>query len=411
MILDNIVSQHAEEAAFLWLLRDSAVSAPHYLLSDIAEHEARIDAHLDGLRVAGESGWKHCEAQLSHAESGEVFTAAYIALDGSLVDKLELVLEVVHAEPTTARGFISALGWVDKAKLQGHVVNWLKSDDSLLRLIGLSACAIKRVDGGYYLTKALDDADANVRARALRSVGEIRRPEMHKKLQEHLQEEDESCRFWAAWSAAMMGDESGVGTLVKFAEENTPYTKQALELLMRCMNSAEAVSLLRALSQKQAVAREVVQASGFFGDSASIPWLIEKMKTPELAQVAGEAFSQITGVDLGYQDFDADAPEDYQAGPTEDPEDEEVDLDQDEDLAWPDYQSITQWWNENQSNFPTGVRRLCGEAVNRERCLKVLRDGYQRQRQAAAMELALFDLQQPLFNTSATAKHQSQLLR
>jgi uncharacterized protein (TIGR02270 family) len=181
--------------------------------------------------------------------------------------------------------------------------------------------------------------------------------------------------------------------------------------LMRCMNSAEAVSLLRALSQKQSVTREVVQASGFFGDSASIPWLIEKMKTPDLAQVAGEAFSQITGVDLAYQDFEADVPEDYQAGPTENPEDEEVDLDQDEDLPWPDSQSITQWWSENQSNFPTGVRRLCGEAVNREQCLKILHDGYQRQRQAAAMELALFDQQQPLFNTSATAKRQFQLLR
>jgi hypothetical protein len=31
-IIIDIVSQHAEEVAFLWLLRDLAVYAPHYSL-------------------------------------------------------------------------------------------------------------------------------------------------------------------------------------------------------------------------------------------------------------------------------------------------------------------------------------------------------------------------------------------
>ncbi|MES9850204.1 MAG: TIGR02270 family protein [Candidatus Thiodiazotropha sp. L084R] len=410
MILDNIVSQHAEEAAFLWLLRDSSVSAPHYKLSDLSELESRIDAHLDGLRVAGETGWVHCQEQLNHSESGEVFTAAYIALDGALVDGLNKVLEVVHGEPTTIRGLISALGWVEKSKLQGHVVNWLKSDTPLLRLIGLSACAIQRVDCGAYLNKALDDDDAGVRARALRSIGEIRRQEMNQSLREHMHEEDETCRFWSVWSAAMMGDEEGTAQLVNFAEADSIFLQPALELLMRRMDNASAVSLLRTLSQNQAVERAVVQASGYFGDSASVPWLIEKMKSPDLSRVAGEAFSLITGLDLAYQDLESEPPEDFQAGPSESPEDDEVDLDQDEDLPWPDIQSIMQWWSLHQADFPTGVRRLCGKSVKRAQCLDILQDGFQRQRQAAAMELAMFDQQQPLFNTSATAQRQSELI-
>jgi hypothetical protein len=35
-IIPSVVMQHAEEAAFLWLLRDAAVSAPHYSLADLA---------------------------------------------------------------------------------------------------------------------------------------------------------------------------------------------------------------------------------------------------------------------------------------------------------------------------------------------------------------------------------------
>jgi len=55
-IIEDIVSQHAEEAAFLWLLRSYATRAPHYDLADLAALEERVDAHLDGLRIAGDAG-------------------------------------------------------------------------------------------------------------------------------------------------------------------------------------------------------------------------------------------------------------------------------------------------------------------------------------------------------------------
>ena len=37
MIIEPVVAQHTEEAAFLWLLRDAAVGAPHYLLWELAQ--------------------------------------------------------------------------------------------------------------------------------------------------------------------------------------------------------------------------------------------------------------------------------------------------------------------------------------------------------------------------------------
>jgi hypothetical protein len=60
MIIKHIVEQHAEEAAFLWLLRDAAVGAPHYDLKDLARLDERVEAHLDGLRIAGVEGWEIC---------------------------------------------------------------------------------------------------------------------------------------------------------------------------------------------------------------------------------------------------------------------------------------------------------------------------------------------------------------
>jgi len=73
--IGSIVSQHVEEAAFLWLLRDIAVTAP-YSLADLAVLDDRIEAHLDGLRITADAGWHSCVEGLQQKESGEVFTAA-----------------------------------------------------------------------------------------------------------------------------------------------------------------------------------------------------------------------------------------------------------------------------------------------------------------------------------------------
>jgi hypothetical protein len=57
-VIPTIIEQHAEEAAFLWLLRDAAVRAPHYSLKNLADLDNRVEAHLDGLRIAGLEGWR-----------------------------------------------------------------------------------------------------------------------------------------------------------------------------------------------------------------------------------------------------------------------------------------------------------------------------------------------------------------
>ena len=56
LINQDVVAQHAEEAAFLWIMRNEAVRAPHYTLKDLAKLDERVEAHLDGLRVADNSG-------------------------------------------------------------------------------------------------------------------------------------------------------------------------------------------------------------------------------------------------------------------------------------------------------------------------------------------------------------------
>jgi uncharacterized protein (TIGR02270 family) len=83
--------------------------------------------------------------------------------------------------------------------------------------------------------------------------------------------------------------------------------------------------------------------AGAIGDPVLIPWLMEYMSIPEIARVAGESFTMITGVDLAYDDLDGEWPEGFEAGPTEEPEDEDVEMDTDEDLPWPEPGLIQKW--------------------------------------------------------------------
>jgi uncharacterized protein (TIGR02270 family) len=164
------------------------------------------------------------------------------------------------------------------------------------------------------------------------------------------------------------------------------------------------------LAQDVQSIRIAIIAAGAFGDPASIPWLMEQMKVPELARVAGEAFTMITGVDIALEDLDAEKPEGFEAGPTENPGDDNVEMDPDENLPWPGSELIAKWWTQRQAEFQKGTRYLLGKPISVDWCQQVLRTGRQRQRAAAALELAILQTGQPLFNVASPGFRQQQLL-
>ena len=66
-----------------------------------------------------------------------------------------------------------------------------------------------------------------------------------------------------------------------------------------------------------------------------------------------------------------------------------VAADPDEDLPWPEAVSVGRWWRENAGRFAGGSRYLLGRPVGRDAAEAAFRDGRQRQRKAAAYELAV----------------------
>jgi len=384
-------------------MRNSAVGAPHYSLKDLAKLDDRIEAHIDGLRIAGDEGWPLCAAGLTHQESGEVFAAAVIALEGDNPRHIEQVYETVEAAPETARGLVSAIGWISRDKLRGKVAGLLGSASPLWRRVGIRACAVHRVDSGKYLTEAIEDPDPQLRARALRAAGETARRDLLSVLRGQIGSEAAECAFWAARSALLLGDRGTcLSVLQAIALTASPRAHSAIQLLLRVLDPPQSRNLLKTLSQDPERRRKLIIACGVSGDPAYIPWLIAQMgEDPGSARIAGESFSFITGVDVAHEDLEGDWPEGFEAGPTENPENEDTAMDRDEDLPWPDPERVRAWWVVNQVHFLTGTRYLAGSPVDKTNCHQVLKTGMQRQRNAAALELALMEPDAVLFETRA----------
>jgi len=421
-IIPVIIEQHAEEAAFQWLLRDSAVIEPHYFLSDLANLDDRTEAHIDGLRIAGDKGWEICKETLAWEEAGEIFIAAVLAFESGNEDRINEVIEAGSEDPELARGIISALGWIPNEQVLVHIQKLLNSDSPSLGRIGIAASAVHRKDPGKHIADSISSDNLLLKARALKAAGELGREDLLPYISTLLNDEDDNCRFWAAWAAVLLGDVDAISALQSFIASEDPShpnpllpgarkrTEEAIKLAMRRMSASDSHIWQKKFARNPDTTRQALIGAGAIGDPILIPWIIEQMAVPEIARVAGEAFNMITGIDIAYNDLEGEWPEGFEAGPTEEPEDEGVEMDPDEDLPWPEPKLIKTWWDKNKGDFKDGVRYLVGKPVTPEHLQQVLRTGMQRQRAAAALELSILQPGLPLFEVRAPGFRQQKLL-
>lgn len=390
-IIPVVVTQHATEAAILWQQRHSAAYAPNYLPKDLAHLNDRLEAHLDGLRIAGDAGWDIVEKLLeANTGPGEVFVTLYLACETGKQDRIDKVLSLAAPVPALHQGVISALAWLPAAVSAKQLPALLYGATPFARSLGLGAAVALRANPGLALEKALHDHDLPLRARALRMVGEMGYAVWAKQLKQELRSPDAHCRFAAAWSLARLnGDPAALSELQTIVLAESQFRIPALHMLIRRLDVNAARKLIGMLSKIPGAERFVCFAMGVHGDPADVPYLFDYMKQTPVARVAAEAFSFITGLNLTAENMDGSIPKDHEPLPNEDPLDERVDMDPDDNLPWPIVEKVQTWWAKHRTRFPTGTRHFVGEPLSETQCNKIVAEGYQRQRGYAALELAI----------------------
>ena len=401
-IEEEICEEHAQQAAFLWLLRDNAARDTAYDLAELAELDDRVEAHLDGLRLAGEAGWSACVDLLADPEGGEVFGAAVLAVDRWDLRGVARVLDTFGEAPDLARGFVAALGWTPFEQVRRLLPGLLTGRcPPSLHWLGISACVAHRQDPGAPLGNALLSSNVRLKARALRAAGELGRANLLAEVRKELRSDDEECRFWAAWSAALFGEAASAQALWAFASGSSRFAERAACMAMCRMDPGIAYTWLYSLVGVARDARVPLSAAAALGDPAIIPWLIEALKVPETARLAGGALTRITGVDLSVEGMRGKAPEGFEAGPSEDPDDENITMDPDESLPWPEAAAVAAWWQRHMGEYKRGTRYLLGRPMTLPWLEEVLRAGSQPARAAAALELSLRQPRRPVFEVRA----------
>jgi uncharacterized protein (TIGR02270 family) len=410
-LLEDVIEEHAEEAAFLWQQRDMAVRAPDFDLDDVMEWDERVEAHLDGLLIAGETGWQ-TTAALGFDDPGEFFIGLWLAIALGKKDCVDALLLASEDNSEAHRAMISALGWLTPDKLQGVVKALLSSDSPHRHYLGIGACAVHRVNPGKALDLALKRESPALRARGLKAIGELGLIERITEAESDLDHPDSECRFWASWSAGLLGSDKAINNLKSFAITDGSRRRAAVELVIKLMPLEAAHSWIRELAAQPDGLRWALMSAGYLGDPFYLEPVMKQFTNDKVAQVAGEAFENITGLSIYEQSLEIipeTVPNDEEENDDQDGDDSDQSND-DAALVIPDPEKMAFWYTSNHQQFPAGQRLNCGKPISRHHLAHVLRSGKQRQRRSAAIDLAIINRGAPLFETRAKGQVQLESL-
>jgi len=399
----EIYEQFADETAFLWGIRSIDIEQPNNVKDDIYELENKIEAQLDGLMTSADLAWEICFDAFELEVPGIVFAATIVAFRSHDASKIQKAIEAGLNSDQSFKGLVSALGWLPEKFVHPWIKKFLSSKDLNHKYLALACCSVRRDNPGEHLNRMLarDDCKQHPKlyARALRLIGELRRQDLMPALNEAIESDDEDIKFWSNWSSILLGNIKSVENLEPYVFQTCSHQMQAINIAFRVLPIEQARVWISKLSNDKEQIRSIIKATGILGDPHAVNWLILKMRESSISRIAAESFYMITGFDLEENNLVSEVPSHMDLQDNDDTEDDDISLDEDENLPWPDYEKVSAFWMNNGNNFIAGHRYFLGQSINSALLEDKLVNASQRQRHAAAMELALTDSAVPLQNT------------
>jgi uncharacterized protein (TIGR02270 family) len=386
-VIEEVVLQHAEEAAFLVELRDHRARSPMAGLASLGQIDARLDAHAEALRVAGEVDWEIARPAWASRSPGECFAGLRLAFElrswarvDELLDSIELGADEDPDEFEQLDACVMALAWLAPASALEVGRWWLTQTDPLRWSLGLACLLEHRVDPGEALMRGLVHPLAWTRVVAFRGAAWLGLPGV-------LGGFDDPCarvRLFARLAALRQQGRApdDFEALVALAPHCPRDGDLACALGFAGLPPARVdAALQKILAADPSQHRLAVVGVVGVGDPLYLPWILGALGDPGHGLAATYALAALTGLDPDLAGL-------IGAPPIGDDDDDPPIDEPDIDCPWLDLDAAQRWWAEVAPQFPAGRRVMYGAALPDALRPTVLA-GPQRLRALAAWLLAL----------------------
>jgi len=342
----DIVEEHFEELDFLWEQREQVVFAPDWSLEELAEHEERCEAHLQGLRIAGGHAVDLARRALSGDERGAAAAAAMVLFSfGSQELDREVLEAFASAEDPVREGIRVGLRHSDARRIAGELSRLATEAVPEVRVAAADVLAFHRLPPPRDLESLEGMLSGPARARLYAALGRFRGPWSLPSLRHALAEDEPEAQRAALETSARIGLPGLAGVCRDAAMRTGARSSAAVEFLGVASDPGH-FEILAGLLADPGVARSAVAGLAALGDVRAVPLLIDGMGREEISADAGTAFRRLTGA----PDIGSDEP----FAPPEGLSEDEIDLL--EPAVSADPAKAASWWNRERGRFdPAGI--------------------------------------------------------
>lgn len=354
-VIPSILQEHLDELDFLWEQRERFVFSSEWTLKELAAHEERAEAHLDGLRIGSGHSVDLARSFLFADESGVATAATFVMMAFEHAQLEREVLEALKTSPPSSRdGIRIGLRHGGITRFAGELSEIAVSAEPALRIAAIDLLAFHRLPAPKGISMLLSTPDPDSRRLVYEAAGRFGGPWGTDVLLEALESPSPVLRAAALRTSARVGMLQIDQACRRAATRKQDPVPEALTFLGLLGNAEDLLVLQNSLT-RPALASAALAGMGKLGSIAAIPTLLEAMGEERLALDAGKAFIRITAA----TDIEASKPIAPPEGLTEDAID-----------AWdttfpPDPAKARSWWAKEKGRFTSEGRWQSGRDVSK----------------------------------------------
>ena len=404
MYLKDVLEEHAEEAAFLWMIRQQALRSWNYTATDLTTLDERLAAHLDGLHLGRHAAAEILEPYLTDGEEGEAFAAAYIALASGTEEQLAHVFGVFEqASGEALDGIRHALRHTKSHEAVARLAEYHEADAPAIVAAAIDVLSYRGAPYPFSLTHLHRERAAEIRIAALEAIARTGAVDYLSHAESALDDDEPQVRRAALRAGFVLNSGKAIAACRNIVAERSENADEALHLLGLWGLREDQASIFGALADP-ALQPHAVLALSAHGFTNVIDRLLGITGDMTDQRGVGCVVSRITGVDIEDDDLESwSKVEASRRGETptfEELEAEFTSLEDDpyEGLPPPDLDKLTAWWHDNATRFDGTVRLLRGALATPESMHEVLENGSMPVRYDAALELRRLGIETSRFD-------------